>query len=284
MSKPYKFIRILPYKPFKDESKSKFSGKIELTIKVITPLHISSGKITENNGKLYKDFIKYNGKAIIPGTSLKGCVRTIAEAVSYSCANGYDNKELYVNKSDSRNDCIICKTFGYANGDSAKKSRVVFGDFKMTAGRLDYINIPRFFAPNQKCYKDKNRKYKGYKFYYNASIQETGTVGAEVASKGNEFKGEIIYNDLTEEQLNLLCFSLGLSGDIYLKLGYGKPGYYGTVEISAKDNKYVEYAKKYQSSSPQDIKENINILKEIYGKNKMLKQSQWKTVGKIRSY
>lgn len=283
MSKPYKFIKVLSYKPFDYKNKQKSSGKIKLQIEVVSPLHISSGKITESKAKLYKDFIKYNGKAIIPGTSLKGCVRTIAEAVSYSCAKGFKN-EFSEDKYDQLNNCIICQTFGYATDNGAQKSRVIFSDFKMINGRLDYINIPRFFAPNVKGFKDKNDKYKGYKFYYNAAVQETGKVGAEVVTKGSKFEGEVIYNDLTEEQLNLLCFSLGLSGDMYIKLGYGKPGYYGTVVVNAKDKKYEDCAKNYQANATQEIKQNISSLKEIYAKNKTLNSSQWKLVGNTKTY
>ncbi|GFR35910.1 RAMP superfamily CRISPR-associated protein [Thermobrachium celere] len=285
MSKPYKFIKILPYAPFNYGNKEKFSGKIKLKITVKTPLHISSGRITEKNGKLYKDFIKYNGIPIIPGTSLKGCVRAIAEAVSNSCANVDDKNRLEVCKIDDKNDCIICQTFGYASDEKARKSRVIFSDFKMKNLKLEYINFPRFFTPRENCYL-KNNKYKGYKFYYNCDEQEKGFVGVEVAPRGSEFEGEIIYNDLTQEQLNLLCFSLGLSGDIYLKLGYGKPAYYGTVEVTAIDDggKYSNYARDYENISSNDIKQNIKSLKEIYGKDKMLKNSQWKLVGKTKSY
>ena len=54
-----------------------FSGYIELKIKTLTPIHISGNK-NDNITKFYK----LNNKAIIPGSSIRGCIRSFVEALT----------------------------------------------------------------------------------------------------------------------------------------------------------------------------------------------------------
>lgn len=289
MSKPFSFVPFLDYRPYSDEGN--LEGVIKLNIKVLTPVHISSGKIDEHNGKLYKKFLRINDEVTIPGTSIKGCVRSVAEAISYSCyqpgKNVGFNKLPYGKANDRHKDCIICKTFG----SMGRKSKVIFSDFKLVKGDMDIIGIPNLYAPNidEKLYFS-NGKYKGYKFYYHgiSSICEKGTSFFEFAKVGCEFEGEIYYNGLTQKQLNLLCYSLGLNGSIQHKIGYGKPAYYGSVEFFVKDpnekEKYKRYADRYYSEADANIRGNIDRLKAILSYNNAKKVSDWTQNGKIRTY
>jgi len=59
-----------------------------------------------------------------------------------------------------------------------------------------------------------------------------------------------------------LCFSLGLSGDINPKIGYGKNYFYGSIEVTS-DAKWVEKAKQYKNIEKDDIKNNINLIISI---------------------
>jgi len=74
-----------------------------------------------------------------------------------------------------------------------------------------------------------------------------------ICCRNSLFEGEIIYKNLTEEQIRLLCFSLGLSGDINPKIGYGKNYFYGSIEVTS-DAKWVEKAKQYKNIEKDDIK------------------------------
>lgn len=60
----------------------------------------------------------------------------------------------------------------------------------------------------------------------------------------------------------MLCFSLGLSGDINPKIGYAKQYFYGSIEVSSED-KWVGLAKEYKNIGDRDIRENINFLMDI---------------------
>lgn len=279
MNQPFEFIQVLPYKSFNYKDQPKISGRMEVELEVVTPLHIWSGKLGEKDEFIYKEFIKYNNNPIIPGTSLKGCVRTIAEIVSNSCVKGY-NKEFSKEKNDMKNNCIICQTFGYASGKYSLKSRVRFTDFIMQKGNMEYKNIPKLFKPSENtCLKDN--KYKGYKFYLNSREVKTGTIPIEVAGVGSIFKGQVFFEDITEEQYKLLCFSLGLGEDLYFKLGYGKPCNYGTVKArcvgidflkwpsqlnNLKNRLPKDVAQDYEIQSDENIRKNVQKLKEIYKK------------------
>ncbi|MBN2092454.1 TIGR03986 family CRISPR-associated RAMP protein [candidate division KSB1 bacterium] len=67
------------------------TGWIELEIETKTPLYIR-GYAGE---KATADFFAPNGKPAIPGSSLRGMVRTLVEIVSYSKFQFYDDKLLY---------------------------------------------------------------------------------------------------------------------------------------------------------------------------------------------
>ena len=102
-SKFYDFVPIAPlckrnrgisYQTFNIQN---YNGKLVLEIKVLSPLHIGTGKVILDK-KMKEDTMKFvansQGK-IVPGSSLKGVVRTVAEADVYKRqqqCNGYSYK------------------------------------------------------------------------------------------------------------------------------------------------------------------------------------------------
>lgn len=87
--------------------KELYSGTIECTLKALTPLLIAGAtndkdKDNENNGPKERDFFKLdNGKLVIPGSSLKGMIRTYVEALSRSAISIInDNKVFYRNVTE----------------------------------------------------------------------------------------------------------------------------------------------------------------------------------------
>ena len=147
------------------------------------------------------------------------------------------------------------------------RSKVTFNDLKGVPQKcsLEIKRIPQSYKPNPGTeFYLKNGKYKGYKFYRHGvnGIQPQGKVLCEFVTEGSQFEGEIILRNLTEEQMQLLCFSLGLSGDINPKIGYGKNFFYGSVEVTS-DEVWVEKAIQYKDNAKGDIKNNIETLISI---------------------
>lgn len=190
--KAYDFVPLLneckrlSYIPHNIIGKGTYSGKLKLKIQVLSPLHIG-GKMQDydNNGNIIKKQMRRNNDIIIPGSSLKGAARSIAEAVSYSCAVKVPDKILErilpadnnVQCPDINNKiCMVCSIFGMANGEAAYKGKVNFGEFKLINGGLERIQIPLLGTPfkndikNDVFYKGKKKgkeeNYGNERFYY----------------------------------------------------------------------------------------------------------------------
>ena len=297
MTKPYDFVPFLKFEPYNsNEQKFKYEeGRIPIRIKTLTPIHISSGEygVDNSNSLIYKEFIKINNIPVIPGTSFKGCIRSIAESISHSCISLIDKRkyksipefkfreQVYDKKNEPKNinererkkkddnvDCIVCDMFG----SLGHKSKITFSDLKgiysKSRGaeyRFEIKGMPVSFNPHPETdYYFENGKYKGYKFYKHGrnGIQPKGEILCEFVSENSFFEGEIIFRNLTEEQIQLLCFSMGLSGDINPKIGYGKNYYYGSIEVTS-DEEWIEKARQYKINADNDIKGNIERLISI---------------------
>lgn len=130
--KPYEFVPLVSqcnrefYNSLAVRGDCIYSGRLNLKITVISHLHIGSGEREFlQNGNVLKKQMRRNGKCIIPGSSLKGAVRSVAEAVSYSCAvkaPDYNLKSALPDGnmsscSDSRELCMACYIFGMTGKD-----------------------------------------------------------------------------------------------------------------------------------------------------------------------
>lgn len=273
MSKPYNFIPFLETKyPKMDMKNFNLYGRIDLEIKVLNAIHISEDSYDMNEDEtLYKKFYTIGDNYAVPGTSLKGMIRNLAEMVSNSCISATKEEQRLLPKGKemscgSVQRCIICDIFG----TMGRKSKIKVSDFlyDRNSGTADIMGLPVLRTPNVKVssiYLDCG-VLKGYKIYNHGieSILKKGNYNCECLMKNSTFKGFVLYEDLNVEELKLLCYSLGLAGDYNHKLGYGKPAYYGSVEITAKEDKYVQYAKDYITNCPEDIKNNTSLLSNIY--------------------
>lgn len=274
MNKSYDFVPFLKCEPYECSGKL-YEGIIPITIKTLTPIHVSPGRYSvDENKQIFKPFIRVNDKIVIPGTSLKGVVRSIAEAISYSCYTPSANldKRKLSDKShkDKKKKCIICDMFG----SMGYKSKVQFNDCYLTKGKTEIIGLPASHKPHPEnsFYFNKEGKYKGHKFYKHGilGIQPKGNMLYEFVQQNAEFKGEVRFKGLTEEQLQLLCFSFGLSGDIHPKIGFGKNHFYGSISVESEE-KWADKAKEYKNNKNADISKNIFKLIEILNFNNAVK-------------
>lgn len=137
--------------------KDTYAGKLKLKLTTLSPLHIGGGiQDYDANGNVIVKQMCRNGKAVIPGSSLKGAVRSVAEAVSYSCAVKLPDpilkralpEENATSCSGIDNElCIICTMFGMVNGSRAYKGKVNFNEFELTSGNLIYKDLPQLESP-----------------------------------------------------------------------------------------------------------------------------------------
>ena len=100
--KPYEFVPLLrecrkeKYFGHHVIEEDTYAGKLKLKLTTLSPLHIGGGdRDYDENGNVIVKQMCRNGKAVIPGSSLKGAVRSIAEAVSYSISGVRQLKQCH---------------------------------------------------------------------------------------------------------------------------------------------------------------------------------------------
>ena len=298
--KPYEFVPLLDkckrieYGKQQIKAQRIYSGRLKLKITVESPLHIGSKQQDYDiNGNVIKKQMRRNGKVILPGSSLKGAVRSIAEAVSHSCAVKVPDNVLKdilppENKfpcSSAGVLCMTCYIFGMMGETESYKGRVQFGEFVLESGDLINKRIPLLESPFKNYPKVHDRfgtagrrcNYGNERLYYCMAC-ETGNCGSctkedffqkietagtdrkmgfrgrkfystgkkivpenkketcyEMIAPGSVLKGEILFQDLGQEEGRLLAYALDIGHYFMMKLGYGKPLGYGKVKIDIED-------------------------------------------------
>lgn len=245
--KPYGFVslpeRVERIKPAGHDKfkRGLLSGTVVGELAALTPVHVASGNIEltgDSRTPLVKAHFRVGGRIAIPGSSLKGVVRSIAEAISRSCVRvqsrtlrnklprGFEPCELR-NRNDAL--CPACRLFG-AMG---YQGQVRFADALLVEGNTSVMLAPSLFAPRAHAhiYYGKNGKVVGRKFYFHGQPAK-GNVPLEVCEAGSRFRLRIDFSNLTEAELGLLLTAMG-QGDpnFVLKLGGAKPACCGSVEV-----------------------------------------------------
>lgn len=240
--------------------KENISGRIDLTVTSVDGLHIGNGFVNYNKDGIYRETMKKDGKAIIPAASVKGCVRHIASIASDGCLINpkrqykkyRDGKPIYYfpfkepdicnPKKDKDNKvlpiyidsrCIICDMFGKIG----RMSKVSFSDLISSNASFEVRKMNAQFTPEiSSTAHHENGEVFGYKIYFTKcekyDIFQKDAV--ELVKPGAVFTGSVFFNNLTEDEMSLLCFSLGLSKTINLKIGGYKNDGIGQIKVKGK--------------------------------------------------
>jgi hypothetical protein len=203
-------------------------GRLEATLIARSPVHVASGLLEQKkDGKypLVKAHFRSNGKVVIPATSLKGCVRSVAEAISQSAAMS-KARHLPSDMKPSTNPeklDVAQRIFG-AQG---YQGQVRFTDAELQGNSIEIVPTPPLYQPDT--------RYAGYrvprrKFYMHGKLAE-GTVPLEACSVESRFTFKLDFANMTDGELGLLLLALGLGKPkLWLKLGGAKPACLGTLE------------------------------------------------------
>lgn len=223
-----------------------WSGRLELEIKVVSEyLYVGSGNFELFNlrGKeqAYYAFARRNGQLVIPGTGIKGAVRSIVEAISNSCVRQVAKGERASGHEACRDVnalCPACRLFG----TTGYRGRIHFSD-ALPVGEVKptIIKIADLWPP---------RQAKGRKFYYAKSFQpldmepEKSHRFIEVVSKGSKFAATFYFENVSTAGMGLLMGAIGLDFDqkdpsrfvhaFPVKLGGAKPRCLGAVYLKPK--------------------------------------------------
>ncbi len=232
--------------PTTHERFSGLTGKLELTFTVVSEyLFVGSGAYefdpNHNNQRpdVWYTFYRRNGQIWVPGTSIKGAIRAIVEAISNSCVSQFrPNKGERVPPSHqpcrrSNELCPACRLFGM----TGLRGRVHFSDaFPEGQVRLQIVKIGELWEPSS---------YSGRKFY---EVKRAPQIAdrrpqrnfrfVEAVPKGTRFRATLHLENLSEAEVGLIAYALGWDvereGAVLAfspKLGGAKPRCFGAVEF-----------------------------------------------------
>jgi CRISPR-associated protein Csm3 len=251
--KPYGFVPLwretperAPAPPHVALDANHYSGWIELRLVARTPVAVLSGELVVTDaGDAYAAMVHRGGRPCLPGSSVRGVLRAIAEACSPSCrryvfagaAGGTAaNPPADAPCRTMASACPACRLFGFASDGAGRgaayRSRVRVEDF-LPEGMVSttILHLPQLHSPHAEAYAPDGRP-RGRKFYRHGAAVQTGPVPVQAVPAGSTFRGRVVMDDLTREELAWLCFAMGLDGTLLWKLGYGKPAYLGTMQPS----------------------------------------------------
>lgn len=236
--------------------KDHLHGCLSLSLSVGTTLHVSTGVVAMGKDvdeasklPLIKTMMVEQQKLIIPGSSLKGVVRSAYEAITNSTLAvvvGRDSKRVVPRDrhscrppkqktSDSKWLCPASQVFGALDWQGLLQ----FSDAKCTNQKPAVGFMPSLYRPrpDRPGYLDKKGKAVGRKFYYHAAEavdrgQQRG-IPVQQAGRHYEFTTELHFSNLTPAQLGTVLIVLGQDKQypMALKVGGGKPIGMGTMAV-----------------------------------------------------
>lgn len=229
-----------------------FHGTLFLTLKVQTPLHVSTGVVVmgsdigNNRIPLIKTMVQDGEQKLsIQGSSLKGCIRSVYEAITNSTlavVTSYYKSQVPTERLPCRNQEQLCpasRVFGALNWQGLLE----FSDAKCESSSFSTGFMPSLYRPRP----DQGRAYflagkvAGRKFYYNTirAIDQGQNSGIPVQQAGQEytFTTELHFMNLQSEELGTLLIALGQDPKypIALKVGAGKPIGMGTMTVTVRE-------------------------------------------------
>jgi len=212
------------------------SGVLHGALVARTPIHVASGQLEMTDNRRYplvKAHVRSAGRAVVPGSSLKGCIRSIAEAITPSCVRitraRRDQLPRQVQGCSRKEElCLACRMFG----SLGYQGLVRFSDAVLTEGETEISEAPSLYAPRgreRRYYR--NQKVVGRKFYHHGK-PAAGDVPLEVCPVDSRLEFTLHFDNLKPAELGVLLLALGQGEPrLYPKLGGAKPACRGSVAV-----------------------------------------------------
>jgi len=264
-----------------------YSGYLDVEIYVETPLFIATH--TASSDPQMPDSCMQNarGEYIIPGSSLKGMLRSLVETLGNGCLalfdGDYERRKVDYNRevpaafqrcTHNTDLCIACRIFGMLGvRGGIFQGKVNIGDAVIYPSKT-YLHEPVYINPlmeprphHASFYLDESHRYiAGRKYYFHhspASLLHLETKDAQNAHQrigrrakryiqpfGCEtaFRFRIDFTSLERDEFAALLFAVALEENMRHKLGYGKPLGLGTVALLPVSMTLIDYSVRYSRS------------------------------------
>ncbi|MCI6267018.1 MAG: RAMP superfamily CRISPR-associated protein [Clostridiales bacterium] len=303
---PYNFVplgrgktRVAPVDP---TNLKLLKGKICCTLEVKTPIFIpntTGDAFFGDRKERIRAFFSYDiftsqpvqvnhapKKPIIPGSSLRGALRSVFEAASNSCLRVTD-KDYWKHvpqdylpctglKSGNRYDlCPACSLFGMIGGEKdgiSYAGRLRVSD-AVPVNKVTYTwrRIPQQYGPKKAmcldregCHTVERNQYKlikGRKFYWHHPPKEEPNSSGDLAQTidpGAIFQFDIHFDGVTEMELKRVVAIICLNGNAH-KIGEAKPLGFGSVEMRV--NRIVQHQAVFDGENGRIVLDRRDVTK-----------------------
>jgi hypothetical protein len=306
--KPYDIVTF-PSAPLKKQKPighhkyfgDRLHGVLTLKLTVGTGIHVSTGAIMmgsdvgENRIPLIKTMQVSGQTPAIPGSSLKGVVRSIYEAITNSTlgvvTGRYKSKippeRLPCKKKDQL--CPASQVFGALDWQGLISLR----DAKCISSKFSVGFMPSLYSPRPERYFAVAAR----KFYYHAAKAVSGGdkgIPVQQISQKQVFETRLQFKNLTEAEFGTLLIALGQDPKypFALKVGAGKPIGLGTLEVkvtqltipSSLQNRYSHYEDQSKILTDKELTNFINAAIATSHKNKLVQVQQLQQLQAILEY
>ncbi|BAY83099.1 hypothetical protein NIES267_25850 [Calothrix parasitica NIES-267] len=290
-NKPYQFITFPRESPRLQKpaghdkfyfNKNQLHGTLFLTLQVQTSLHISTGIVAlGSDSKSRVPLIKTMTQGVekqlsIQGSSLKGCIRSVYEAITNSTLAVITSRhrdKIPSERFPCKNKTELCpasRVFGALDWQGL----IEFNDAKCESIGFSTGFMPSLYRPRPEpgsAYFDRRGKVAGRKFYYHTirAIEKGQNQGIAVqqATKSYTFNTQLQFKNLKPEELGTLLVVLGQDSKypIALKVGGGKPIGMGTMTVEVTQAKILQksedFKQRYCKYTPTD--DNLLVENEL---------------------
>ncbi|GAA6623442.1 RAMP superfamily CRISPR-associated protein [Scytonema sp. NUACC26] len=264
--RPYDFVYFPDKSPTQDKPPGHdkylpdhLHGTLFLSLEVQTVLHISTGVVVmgsdfDEDIPLIKTMVQGEGnELLIQGSSLKGCIRSIYEAITNSRVgvkpknhSQYPTERLPANNKNQL--CPASIVFGASGEKWGWQGLVAIQDAYCEVTGFEVGFMPNLWSPkpnvNEAYYY--NGKTVGRKFYYHMKQAIDKGIGngipVQVAWKNDIFTTQLYFKNLKQEELGTLLIALGQDEKhpIVLKVGAGKPIGMGSMTVTITEAKIIQ--------------------------------------------
>jgi hypothetical protein len=280
--KPYEFVSFPKERPNLQRPvghhkylSDRLHGTLYLTLKVQTSLHVSTGVVVMGSDigsriPLIKTMVQgVDQKLSIQGSSLKGCIRSVYEAITNSTLAVITSKyrnQIPTERLPCRNKEQLCpasRVFGALDWQGL----LDFNDAKCESMGFATGFMPSLYRPRPEpdsAYFLRG-KVAGRKFYYHTvrAIDKGQNAGIPVQQAAREYTFTTVlhFKNLLPEELGTLLIVLGQDPKhpIAFKVGGGKPIGMGTMTVT------VEKILQAQNLQQRYSTYNLNESNELTG-------------------
>ncbi len=262
-----------------------YSGHISVYMRAETPLFIRDGATsTQDSRRAGTHMRNKNGEYIIPGSSIKGLLRSVVETLCGGCILMFRIPREYTHNplppgfaacTNNANLCLACRLFGMMgrredrrDGIDTFLGKVNIGDapaYEDSVALYDPIYTAVLDAPKPRhraFYLDQQGRYiAGRKFYFHhdgelrtenrlLEIRNTGEYRnqhIQPLESETEFDARIDFTQLEADEFAALLLAITLLPDMRHKLGYGKPLGLGSVQLIPNGLTLIDYTTRYSA-------------------------------------